>query len=210
MPLSAGDLAALVVTASALLAVPGPSVLHVIARAVAGGRRDALTAACGVGLGLLVQVVVVAAGLGGLVARSATAETVVRALGAIALVLLGVRAYRTRRDLAARTAGPRRRAQRGGGIREDVMIGALNPKRLLVLVALLPQFTADGGTPVALQLLVLGSVVAAVALVCDVAWGLLAASAGRRLRAGRTGLERLGALAGATMVLLGLHLGLTA
>lgn len=208
MSLSAADLATLVLAAAAILVLPGPSVVHVVTRAVAGGRRDALLAVVAVGVGLLVQVVAVAAGLGVLVARSATAESVVRAIGAIALVVLGVRAFRARGTLAA-AATASDDGTSGRVLREGVVIGASNPKRLLLLVALLPSYTADDGWPAATQLLVLGLLVAAVALICDAAWALGGAVAGARLRTSRRRVELLGAAAGAVMVGLGVRLALT-
>jgi len=188
--LSPTDLVQLLATAFAVLAVPGPSVLYVVGRGVAGGRTSALLAVVAVALGLLVQVMAVAVGLGALLTRSDVALTVVRAVGAVVLVVLGVRAVRGRRRLAAEAEAAQPPAGAAQVLRAGVVVGALNPKRLLLLVALLPQFTTPGGLPSSVQLLALGGLVVAAALVCDTAWGLAAGAARGWLR-GRRGAPRL-------------------
>ncbi|MCY4728051.1 LysE family translocator [Nocardioides sp. STR2] len=107
-------------------------------------------------LGLVAQVVLVAVGLGAVVAASATAYTVVKVLGAAYVVWLGVQAIRHRSDarLAMGAATPTRR---GHPVRIGFTVGATNPKTIVFFVAFLPQFTDPGG-PVALQTVLLGLV----------------------------------------------------
>src|SRR5215216_3149996 len=93
-------LVALALTAFAIIAVPGPSVLFVISRGVTLGRRAGLATVLGNAAGLAVQVVAVAAGLGTIVERSITTFTVIKVCGALYLVYLGVQALRHRRSLA--------------------------------------------------------------------------------------------------------------
>lgn len=207
--LSLPDVLELLVTAAAVLALPGPSVLYVVARGVAAGARSAFLAALGVGIGLLAQVAVVAAGIGALLARSDAASDVVRVGGAVVLVVLGVRAYRARRALVAETRSAVPVVGRARVLRDGVVVGALNPKRLLLLVALLPQFVTTGATPVGVQLLLLGALVVATALVVDGVWGLLAGTARRWLRERERIVERLGAVAGVAMIAIGVRLALS-
>lgn len=209
MALSFSQAVELLVTAAAVLAVPGPSVLYVVGRGVAAGSSSAFLAAVAVGVGLLLQVVVVAAGVGALLARSDLALTLVRAGGAAVLVILGVRAFRARRSLVAQARADGPSVGRTRVLRDGVIVGALNPKRLLLLVALLPQFVTDGAGPVGVQLLLLGALVVATALVVDAGWGLLAGTARRWLRDRHRTVERLGALAGVAMIALGLRLALS-
>ncbi|WP_354698066.1 hypothetical protein DSM112329_03730 [Paraconexibacter sp. AEG42_29] len=209
MALTSTDLAELLGTALAVLAVPGPSVLFVVARGVAGGRPAALLAVVAVGLGLLVQVIAVAVGLGSLLTRSDLALTLVRAGGAVALIVLGIRAYRGRHDLAAEAAASAPGTRPARVLRDGVTVGVLNPKRLLLLVALLPQFVTTGGPPAPVQLLLLGGLVVGAGLVCDTVWGLAAGTARGWLKGRRAVLERFGAVAAAVMVALGLRLALT-
>ena len=83
-----------------LIAIPGPSVLFTISRALTVGRRAALLTVLGNELGLCVQVVAVAFGVGAVVERSAEVITGVKLAGAAYLVFLGVQAIRHRRSMA--------------------------------------------------------------------------------------------------------------
>src|SRR3546814_6626759 len=94
----AHSLFAFVVASTLLIIVPGPSVLFVISRGVALGRRAALLTVAGNSAGAFAQVIVVAAGLGALLERSAVLFDAIRLLGAAYLVYLGVQMVRHRRD----------------------------------------------------------------------------------------------------------------
>ena len=96
----ASTLAAFVLASFILVVVPGPSVLFVISRGVALGRKAAVLTVLGNELGLLVQVLLVAAGIGSLVERSVVAYEVLRLAGAAYIVYLGVQAIRHRRALS--------------------------------------------------------------------------------------------------------------
>lgn len=184
-----------------LIAVPGPSVLFVVSRALALGRRAALATVVGNAFGVYLQVVAVAVGIGSVVERSATAFTVVKLLGAVYLVVLGLRTFRHRDRLAGvvdLATAPRSTRRIIG---EGVVVGVMNPKAIVFFAAVLPQFAEPERGAVPAQLLVLGLVFVAIALVSDSAWGLAAGSARswflgspRRLRAisGASGLVVVG------------------
>jgi threonine/homoserine/homoserine lactone efflux protein len=175
--ISTGSLLAFAVTSFALIVVPGPSVLFVISRGVALGRRAAVATVLGNAAGAYSQVVVVALGLGALIERSATLFTAVKLVGAAYIVYLGARAIRHRRGLAsvieAATAprGTRRI------LREGYVVGITNPKSAVFMAAVLPQFTDPAQGHVPIQLLVLGLIFVAIALVSDSIWGLAAGTA---------------------------------
>jgi threonine/homoserine/homoserine lactone efflux protein len=95
--------------ALALLVVPGPAVLYIVARSVHQGRRAGLASVLGIHVGTLVHVLAATVGLSALVASSATAFTVVKLLGAAYLVYLGVRTLAGRGE----SVGPRLTARRG-------------------------------------------------------------------------------------------------
>lgn len=191
-------------SAFAVLIVPGPSVLYVVGRSVARGRRAGLLAVVAVDGGYLAQVVAVAVGLGAVVSRSDAALTAVRVVGLVYLVVLGVRAWRQRSALAAEARSGRAVTGPSTVLREGAVVGALNPKRLLLLVALLPLDPGDDrSTPV---LLGHGLAVAATAVFADVLWALVADRAGPWLRARPVRLERLGAAAGVVMLALAVRL----
>jgi threonine/homoserine/homoserine lactone efflux protein len=154
------------------------------------------------------QVLVVALGLGALIERSAALFTVVKLVGAAYIVFLGVQAIRHRRRLAsvldAATAprGTRRI------LREGFVVGATNPKAAVFMAAVLPQFTDPARGHVPLQLLVLGLVFVAIALISDSIWGLAAGYARTWLGRSPQRLEALGGIGGVVMIGLGVRLAL--
>lgn len=203
------SLLAFAATAFALIVIPGPSVLFVISRGVALGRRAAVATVLGNAAGAYTQVIVVALGLGTLIERSATLFTAVKLVGAMYVVFLGVQAVRHRERLAsvidAATAprGTRRI------LREGYVVGITNPKSAVFMAAVLPQFADPGRGHVPLQLLLLGLVFVAIALVSDSIWGLAAGSARVWLGRSPRRLSALGGLGGLVMIGLGVRLAVT-
>ena len=123
-----------------LIVIPGPSVLFVIGRALAQGRRAALTTVVGNTLGAYVLVVAVALGVGAVVERSVLVFTALKLVGAAYLVYLGVKAVRQRRSLQAAFTGD---GPAHGGLRtlwEGFAVGVANPKTIVFFAAVLPQF----------------------------------------------------------------------
>lgn len=121
-------LAEFLVIALVVITVPGPSVLFVVSRGVALGRRAAVTTVAGNAAGLFVHVIAVALGIGALVQASETVFTAVKVAGAAYLVVLGVQAILTRGSLAAAVAGG---APAAGGRRvalQGFLVGVTNPK----------------------------------------------------------------------------------
>jgi threonine/homoserine/homoserine lactone efflux protein len=203
-----GSLTAFAVTAFLLIVVPGPSVLFVISRGVALGRKAALLTVAGNAAGVLVQVLVVAAGLGAVLERSAVLFDAVRVVGAAYLVYLGVQAIRHRRELSTVLDVTATRPSRHI-LREGFVVGVTNPKLIVFFTAVLPQFVEPEAGPVAVQLLVFGAVFVAIALVMDSLWGLAAGTARTWLASRPHRLERLGGAGGLVIVGLGLRLAVT-
>lgn len=94
-----GLLAAFAVAAFLIIVIPGPSVLFVVSRALAYGRRAALATVAGNSAGSFALAVAVAVGVGAVVQTSAIVYTTIKLIGAAYLVYLGVRAIRHRRAL---------------------------------------------------------------------------------------------------------------
>ena len=170
----ADRLLAFVLTAFVVIVIPGPSVLFVVARALACGRRVAVMTVIGNALGEYVQVIAVAIGVGALAAQSVAAFTVLKLVGGTYLVYLGVRTFRERRSLAAAISTPVTPRSDRRAFLEGATVGVTNPKTVVFLAAILPQFVsrADGHVPV--QILVLGAVFAAIAIVSDSLWAMAA------------------------------------
>ncbi|HEU0337099.1 MAG TPA: LysE family translocator [Gaiellaceae bacterium] len=171
--------------ALALLVVPGPAVLYIVARSVHQGRRAGLASVLGIHVGTLVHVLAATVGLSALLASSATAFTVVKLLGAAYLVYLGIRtlAGRGDRGVEASPSGPTRGRRRD--FAEGIVVNVLNPKTALFFVAFLPQFVDPDAGAATLQILVLGLTFMLLGLVTDSLWALAAGTAGDWLRGHR-------------------------
>jgi threonine/homoserine/homoserine lactone efflux protein len=189
--------------------VPGPSLLFTLGRALTVSLRDALLSVVGNALGLLTQVVLVAVGLGAVVAASATAYTVLRIAGAAYVVWLGVQAIRHRAD--ARTAlltGQRPPERAGLALRTGFLVGVSNPKTIVFFVAFLPQFT-DPGAAALPQVAALGLAFALLAVVSDSVWATVAGAARRWFAREPRRLDAMGTAGGVMMIGLGATLAAT-
>ncbi|GAA4404221.1 LysE family translocator [Fodinibacter luteus] len=203
---SASTLAAFAVASVVIIAIPGPSVLFTIGRALSAGRREALLTVVGNALGILTQICALAVGLGPLVAASATAYTALKVVGAGYLVWLGVQAIRNRRALAAAfEAGVPLTAPTLHAVRAGYVVGVTNPKTIVFFAALLPQFV-DPSAPVLGQLVALGAVFAVLALVMDGTVALVASRARDWFASSPRRMARVGGAGG--LMMLGLGTGL--
>lgn len=195
--------AAFLVASILFIQVPGPSLLFTLGRALTVGRRDALLSVVGNALGLVVQVLCVAVGLGAVVAASATAYTVLKVAGAAYVVYLGVQAIRHRGDArAALLSGERAPERTGRSLATGLTVGVTNPKTIVFFVAFLPQFT-DPGAAAAPQVALLGLVFGLLAVCSDSLWGLAAGRARDWFAREPRRLDHLGAAGGAMMIGLG-------
>jgi threonine/homoserine/homoserine lactone efflux protein len=207
---SASSLLAFALASAVLVAVPGPSVLFIVGRAISAGRRDALLTVAGNTLGVYTQMVLVALGLGPVVAASATAYTVLKVAGSAYLMWLGVQAIRHRRRVAeALTAGLTSTVPTLHAVRSGYVVGVTNPKAVVFFAALLPQFVDPAAGSVALQMLALGVVFAAIALASDGTMALLAGRAREWVARSPRRMERVGGAGGLMMIGLGTGLLLT-
>ena len=199
------------VAALILIAIPGPSVVFVIGRALAYGRGVALASVVGNSLGLLTIVVLVALGLGVVVEESIVVFQVLKLFGAAYLVYLGVEAVRHRKEFLTQDQGTAagRPMTWGRAIRQGYVVGVSNPKAYMILAAVLPQFVDRATGHVQLQLLLLGLLAFVIGLVSDSTWALVASQLRQWfVRSPRRG-EAVGAVGGASMIGLGVGLALT-
>jgi threonine/homoserine/homoserine lactone efflux protein len=196
---------ALLGVAVVLIVAPGPGVLFIVGRGVRHGRRAAVLTALGHDAGLLLQALLVAAGIGQVVQRSIAVFTVVKLVGAAYLVWLGAQALLGRGDHGTEDVGaaPPRHL-----LRQAFVVGSTNPKGFLLFASVLPQFVDAGAGAVPAQLAVLGSVCVAVALVTDCAWAVAAGSAQRWFRRSPRRLRQVGAAGGVATIGLGVRLAL--
>ncbi|MBN9515942.1 MAG: LysE family translocator [Alphaproteobacteria bacterium] len=195
---------ALFLAAALAIAIsPGPGLLYVAARTLAGGRNEGLASSFGTGLGGLVHVAAGAIGVSALMLASAEAFAVLKIAGAIYLVWLGFKSFRES-GLAIDTKVAATGAARA--FREGIVVEALNPKTAAFFLAFLPQFVDPSAGPVWLQFVVLGLISVTLNTAVDVVVTFLAARA-RHAAISRPGLlRRLRQGAGVAIASLGLAL----
>ncbi len=203
---STAQLLAFGLAAFVIIVIPGPSVLFTVSRALAYGRGVALLTVLGNSTGLLAVMVLVAFGLGAVVAESHLVFTTVKLVGAAYMCWLGVQALRHRHAIhVAGTVGhqpmPGARA-----VRQGFVVGVSNPKAFMMFAAVLPQFVDRGQGSITGQMLLLGFLAFSIGLVSDGVWALLAS----RLRTWFNGSpargRALGTVGGTSMIGLGLAL----
>ena len=199
---SSSQWVAFLIASILFIQVPGPSLLFTIGRALTVGRREALLSVVGNGLGLVVQVLVVAAGLGAILAASTTAYTAIKVVGAGYVIWLGIQAVRHRSDARA-ALGSVGSSASGHALRIGFVVGVTNPKTVLFFLAFLPQFTNATAGHTGLQVALLGLVFGALAIGSDSLWALLAGKARDWLARKPQRLDRLGAGGGVMMIGLG-------
>jgi threonine/homoserine/homoserine lactone efflux protein len=194
------------IAALVLAVTPGPGIAYVVARTAAGGRAEGLASCFGTAVGGMLHVLAAATGLSLVVAQSAAAFTVVKYVGAVYLVYLGVRLLlqkdRDAPSVSVRAQGPRR------ALLEGIVVEVLNVKTALFFLAFLPQFV-EVSQPVVPQLVMLGTICVVLNTLVDVVAVLSSARllASRTARAARERLLRRAS--GATMVVLGTVLALS-
>ena len=199
---------AFALTAAVIVAIPGPSVLFIVGRALAYGRRAAVLTVVGNSLGEYVQVVAVALGIGAIAERSVAVLTVLKLLGAAYLIYLGIRTVRERRSLLT-VLQPKDHLSHRRYFVQGFVVGVTNPKTIVFLVAILPLFVDHAAGSVAAQILVLGLVFSAIALVCDSLWGLFAGAARDWFANSPKRLELIGGVGGLAIIAVGARLALT-
>ncbi len=162
-----------------LAATPGPGIFYVLARTLAGGRREGVHSSLGTFLGGLVHVVAASFGLSAILAASATAFAVVKYAGAVYLFWIGIQMIRTRNaEFGESVAAP----GSIGVFRQGVLTEAMNPKTALFFLAFLPQFVNAHLGHMVLQFIVLGFVSVSLNMMADLLVVLAAAPLGRKLR----------------------------
>ncbi|MEJ8638215.1 MULTISPECIES: LysE family translocator [Streptomyces] len=194
-----------------VIVIPGPSVLFVIGRALAHGRRTAVATALGNVVGSYALVVFVALGVGSLVERSVLVFMAVKLAGAAYLIHLGIQAFRHRKDMLvsdmSAPAGPARSDVRT--LVDGILVGVTNPKGIVFFAAVLPQFVDHSAGSLPAQMLLLGLVPICIGLVTDTLWGLGAAAARGWFARSERRLSMVGGAGGFAMIGLGVTVAAT-
>ena len=199
----------LFLVAALLLAIaPGPGMLYVLARSLAGGRREGTLSALGTFVGGMVHVCAAAAGVSMILARSALAFAVVKYAGAAYLVWLGVRmvldARRNPESVSIETARVARNP-----FRQGIATEVLNPKTALFFLSFIPQFVNRDLGHVFLQFIALGSISVTMNTSADLLVTAFAAPLGQRIRSSSRFRRAQRTATGAVMIGLGGYLALS-
>jgi threonine/homoserine/homoserine lactone efflux protein len=202
-------LLAFTVTAFVLIAIPGPSVLFTVSRAITLGRGAGVATVAGNTVGAFTQVVAVAFGIGPLVERSVALFTVLKLAGAAYLIFLGVQAIRHRQSLAEALGAKIERKTSARIVVDGFTVGVTNPKVIVFFAAMLPQFVDRQAGNVPVQIILLGAIFAGIALISDSTWALAAGTVRNWLGRSQRRLELIGGIGGLAMIGIGTRLALT-
>ncbi len=167
---------AFLVTAAVVVVIPGPTVLLMVGYGLSEGRRSLWALVAGVVLGDVVACAGSMLGLGTLLAASAQAFAVVKIIGAVYLVWLGLGMLR-----AGKAPAQRPSCSPGRKFAHAFAVTALNPKSILFFVAFLPQFVSHDA-PIGPQLALLGATFVVLGAANAAAYGMLSSSAGDRIQ----------------------------
>lgn len=159
-----------------IIAIPGPSVMFAISRALVLGKRGAILTVVGNGIGVLVQALAVAVGLGVLIQENDVLMHAIRLGGAAFLIYLGINSIRHRRDgldISTPVDPPKSRHL----LRESIVVGLSNPKTIVFFTAIFPQFVDSANGPIVWQMVMLGFVFVFFGISGDAVYALAAGAA---------------------------------
>jgi threonine/homoserine/homoserine lactone efflux protein len=201
------DKFALFITVSwALILAPGPDMLYVITRGMTHGRKAGMISALGFICGILVHTTAAALGLTLIFQTSNLAFMVVKYLGAVYLIYLGIKSWREKNmiSIPARSAVNAQRV-----FWQGVLSNVFNPKIAIFFLAFLPQFVDKSSSQVTLQLIVLGLTFAFLGLIFLLVVGYSSGTIGSWIIHRPQYAQFLGRLSGVILVALGVRLALT-
>jgi threonine/homoserine/homoserine lactone efflux protein len=197
----------LFLAAALLLAVtPGPGILYVLSRSLAGGRKEGILSAAGTFIGGLAHVWAAAAGISALLAASALAFQAVKYCGAAYLVYLGINMIRTRGKDAENGVAV---TPRGNPLRQGIVTEILNPKTALFFLSFIPQFVDAGRGRVFWQFVALGSASVTLNTLADIVVACAAGAIAKRLLSSVRARRRQRAATGGMMIALGAYVAST-
>jgi threonine/homoserine/homoserine lactone efflux protein len=195
-------------TAAVLLAIaPGPGMLYVLARSLAGGKSEGVLSAFGTFLGGMVHVFAAALGVSIILAKSAMAFAAVKYAGAAYLCYLGTRMIvdAHREKLNSENVIPDLQRTRNP-LWQGVATEVLNPKTALFFLSFIPQFVSRANGHVFLQFVMLGTISVALNTTADLLVIALAGPLGNRIRSSAIFRRRQRTVTGVIMIGLGTYL----
>ncbi|MGH1366370.1 MAG: LysE family translocator [Calditrichia bacterium] len=187
----------------ALLVTPGPAVLYIVTQSISQGTKAGIFSSLGLGMGGIVHVFAAAFGLSAILAASATAFTVVKLLGAAYLIFLGIQKFRevgkeAKPGFDHQPSSMRKIFMRG------VWVNVLNPKAALFFLAFCPQFIDPVVGNPEIQMLFLGGLFLAIALITDISFAVFSGKVRRLFIKGSKYSRNLNYAAGSIYILMGI------
>ena len=204
---STSNLLGFLVLAIVIIVVPGPSVLFAIGRALVLGTKLAVLSVLGNALGVGLQIVVVALGLGVLIQQVPGLLFIIKIAGALVIALLGVKAFLDRANLGLNESESN---SSSAVVRQSILVGITNAKTFVFFVAALPSFvsTADGNPTI--QMLFLGLIFSIIGIASDMVYAVAAGKARDWLSTSQQRLSNFRGAGGVALFCLGLYMLLDA
>jgi threonine/homoserine/homoserine lactone efflux protein len=196
--------------AALLLAItPGPGIFYVLARTLAGGRREGFQSSFGTFFGGLFHVFAAALGVSGILAASAVAFHTIQYAGAAYLIFLGIKMIRSRHVPLPHQAATQNSSHDVNAFRQGILTEALNPKTALFFLSFIPQFIATERGNIFLQFATLGILSVTLNTAADLIVVACAAPLERKLKSSPTFRARQRTASGVGMIGLGAYLALS-
>jgi threonine/homoserine/homoserine lactone efflux protein len=185
-----------------LAITPGPGIFYVLARSLAGGRREGIFSSVGTFLGGLAHVLAAALGISAILAASALAFEIIRYAGAAYLIYLGIALIRTR-NVEAENGGVS--GSRRNPLLQGITTELLNPKTALFFLSFIPQFVDVHRGQVTAQFLILGTISVCMNTTADLLVALFTGPLGALLKRNARFRRRQRTASGVAMIGLGVY-----
>ncbi len=196
-------------TALALNIAPGPDLLYILTKTIANGKKVGIASSLGVCTGALFHVAAAAVGLSAILVSSAFLFSIVKFLGAGYLIYLAYQSFRSAGTSLNIKSEEQPKESAWTAFKQGVLVDILNPKVAIFFMAFLPQFIRDGYGSVPIQLLYLGLLVIAVAVVVEVIYVLVASKLTEKVRSSKTASVWIDRVVGTIFTGLGLKLAIS-
>ncbi len=190
-----------VAAAFALIVTPGPNFFYILTRAATQGRRAGVVAAIGLGAGVVVHTTLATLGMAAVVRSSYLAFRAIKYGGSLYLIVLGIKAARSRPAIPDVSLAMRDQDSRV--LWQSIVASLTNPKTILFFLSFLPQFVTGPASSAPRQMLALGGIYMLVTMLVYSAVACVAGSATRWLRESRARASRLRWLTASSFIGLG-------
>ena len=184
--MNSGVYFAFIAVATAVIVIPGPSVLLIVANALQNGARVGFFTVAGTSIAMAIQLAIAVAGLTSLVTQLAAGQRLIRWVGIAYLAWLGIRRWR---GAGTDSTAAARRPHRGSAFGEGFLVSLTNPTTMLFFLAFFPQFLT-GTVPPETELALMAMTFWLLALGFDCAYAALAARIGKALHESRWAVVR--------------------